>query len=262
MKHIECSTMVVLAALSFAAAACGQPLTTAEETQTAQAAVSAVATRDAMAASPASTATEPPVVVRTPIPGAAKDGLFADGVANLPFLDTTDWRTYTSNEYGLAFQYPPNWQLTESDSSGHHGPNGEPAYPLFRVEVSNPPAEQGEKIPGENCSGAANDCSGPPPGLLSFSAAIWGNGSCNIAGDLIVSDSATITGHPGTRCVVEYPNDKSRTTAIAVALADGTYLVVQFERGNSVASAAQAVLDAVVSTLVISTTQPTTGATP
>jgi hypothetical protein len=262
MKRIECSAIVVLAALSLAAAACGNPLTTAEQTQTAVAVGSPATTQAATVATPGSTATQPPVVIRTPIPGAAKEGLFADGVTNLPTATTTDWKTYTNNKYGFTFQYPPDWQLTESDSTGHYGPNGEPFYPLFSVEVSNPVAEQGEKIPGQTCSAEANDCPGPPPGLLAFSASIWGTDSCGVAGDLIASDSATIAGHPGTRCVVEYPNDKSRTTAIAVSLDDRTYLVIQVARGNAVAPADQAVFETVLSTIVFSPAQTTETAAP
>ncbi len=264
MKHFGFGAVLVLAALSLAATACGQPLTTAEQTQTAAAVLSprAATTAADTTSAPSSSPTQPPVVIRTPIPGAAKGGLFADGVANLPILAATDWKTYTSDKLGLTFQYPPDWQLTESDSTGRYGPNGEPVYPLFRVEVHNPPAEQGEKIPSENCSAAANDCSGPPPRLLTFSAAIWGSGSCNVAGDLIASDSTTIAGHPGTRCVVEYPNDKSRTTAIALMLDKGRYLIVQVEKGNAVSSTDQAVLETVVSTLAFPAAQTSKTATP
>ncbi|GEM_PF-5071860 len=258
MKRIELGAAALVVALGFAMISCDRSPSTAKRTPTPP----AVATSDERPGTPSSVATQPPVVIRTPIPGVAKEGLFADGVANLPTLGVTGWKTYANDKLGLTFRYPPDWQLTESDSTGHYGPNGEPFYPLFRVEVHNPPAEQGEKIPGKNCSAAANDCAGPPPGLLAFSAAIWGSGSCNVSGELIASDSTTIAGRPGTRCVVEYPNDKSRTTAIAIALDDGKYLVVKVERGNAVASADQAVLETVLSTLVFPPVQTTKTATP
>jgi hypothetical protein len=191
--------------------------------------------------------TPPPPVVRTPIPGAAKGGLFADEITNLATVDASNWKTYSNTKYAFKFQYPADWQLVESDSTGRHGPHGEPAYPLHAVEVRNPLTDQGQKIPGENCTDAANDCPGPPPGYMRFAVVIE-DSQCNIAGSLIASDTASVSGRQGARCVVEYPNDKSRSVAISFPLGDGNYLVVELDKGNSVPSPRQAVLETILST--------------
>lgn len=203
--------------------------------------------------------TPPPVEVRTAIPGADKGGLFADGIANLATVDAANWKTYSNSKYAFKFQYPADWQLAELDSTGLHGPHGEPYYPLHSVEVRNPLAEQGQKIPGQNCTAAANDCPGPPPGYMRFAVEIW-DGQCNVAGDLIASDTASLSGRQGARCVVEYPNDKSRSVAISFPLGEGNYLVVELDKGNSVAPPRQAVLETILSTFSFVEGAPPQGA--
>jgi len=247
---------LVLSAIALTALACGQPRTTLQQTQTAESATVAPATADTPApGAPAAYTVTPPMspipplpAVRTPIPGAAEDGLFADGVSHLEHVDTAGWKTYSNSKYGFEFQYPADWELRELDNSGHVGLHGEPSYPLYRVEVRNPPAEQGQKVPGQNCTAAVNDCPGPPPGFTGFIIAIWGWGECNISGDLIVSDTVALSGRQGARCVVEYPNDKSRTVAIYVSLPGGTYLGAELDKGNSVTPAQQAALETILST--------------
>ena len=128
--------------------------------------------------------------------------------------------------------------------------------------MKNPAAEQGKKIPGVNCTPglAPTDCVGAPPGLLGFAAAVW-NTECGFAGTLIVSDVVSMSGRQGARCVVEYPNDNTRTVAIAFALAAPDYLVVELDRGNAVTPAQQAILETVLSTFTF-LPAPLPGATP
>lgn len=232
--------------LLIAGAACGSPQSTslpATPTQPPASPTPGGVPSSAATAMP----TPPPVEVRTAIPGADKGGLFGDGITDLATVDAANWKTYSNNKYAFEFQYPADWQFAESDSAGFHGPHGEPSYPLHRVEVRNPVADQGQKIPGQNCTAAANDCPGPPPGLMSFAVEIE-DSQCNIAGSLIASDTASLSGRQGARCVVEYPNDKSRSVAISCPLGDGNYLVVELDTGNSVPPSRQAVLETILST--------------
>jgi hypothetical protein len=202
----------------------------------------------------------PPIVVRTPIAGAAKGGLFADGVTNLASANTAGWKTFSNSKYGFTFRYPADWLLSESDSSGLHGPNGEPYNPLYRVQVGNPAAEAGQKIPGQNCT--ANDCAGPPPGYMAFTVAIWSLDQCDISGDLVAVDTMNLGGRKGARCVVEYPMDYSRTTEIWVRLTDGNSLSVIIEKGNSVAPGQQATLETMLSTFAFAAPVAPEGSAP
>jgi hypothetical protein len=180
------------------------------------------------------------------VAGAVKPGLFADGVINLPAAVTTGWKTYTNTTYGFSFQYPADWVVAESDSAGHLGPHGEPAYPKHWVRAENPPNEQGEKIPGVNCSQDAGDCIGAPPTLLAFAVAIWDT-PCPFDGALITDNSATIAGQAGRRCVVEYPNDHTRTVGMSLRITGSDYLVVELDVGNSVSESGEAVLATMLS---------------
>jgi hypothetical protein len=183
----------------------------------------------------------------TVIPGADKGGLFADGVVNLPRVDTTDWKTYANAKYGYSFRYPSTWELVESSSEGRTGPRGEPSYPLQSARVRNPGAEQGQNIRGQNCIEAG--CIEPPPNFLSIEFAVH-SGICGGAGDLLARDTPLINGRQSQRCVVRSAYDRA-TVAVYVdfPLGPGNYLKAVLTRGRGVTPQQQAVLETVLSTL-------------
>lgn len=189
----------------------------------------------------------PIIKPRTPIPGADKGGLFADGVQNLPRADTSGWKTYSNDKYTYSFKYPPNWELEETDSAGLTDPQGRPAYPLQAATVKNPFAERGQNQPGVNCVDAA--CIAPLPKALGFYVAIE-SGHCGVSGDLVVADTFTVDGRQGDRCVIESPNDKvSRVVHISFPLGDGkNFLKIAFERGRNVSPGEQGPLETILST--------------
>lgn len=244
-------------------AACGQLQTAADGTATAAAGGTATATASAVGTpiasgtgAPVGTPTlrplppKPTPELRTPISSVPSPGVFADGRTGLPPVDSSSWKAYSDEAYGFSFSYPPDWSLFVSPVNHDHGPNGEPAYPLFSVQLENPVSEQGAKVPGVTCAADGNDCHGAPPGYLDFRVELWPE-PCGVAGLLIASDSADVAGKTAERCVVEYPNDKSRTAVFAFARADGTYLKVILDRGNDVSAANQAALETILSTFRI-----------
>ncbi|MDE3096887.1 MAG: hypothetical protein KGK07_12940 [Chloroflexota bacterium] len=234
--------VAALASATLAAGAvCGSPGRQAAPTVPVGAPPSAVAGAQTVYVPPV------PLVVHTPLPGAAQAGLFADGITNLATVSTTTWKTYSNSTYGFTFKYPANWSLSETDSAGHYGPNGEPSYPLHSVSVTNPAAEQGANVPGKNCN--QSSCIGPPPKMLGFYVAIW-NSQCGAAGDLVVSDKWTIDGKQGSRCVLQSQNDNaSRFTYISFPEGDGiNFLTVSLEKGRGVLPSEQQVLETILST--------------
>jgi hypothetical protein len=204
----------------------------------------------AQAVAPSNDVEKPTLPPRTPIAGANKGGLFGDGVVNVPKVDTSGWKTYSNARYGYSFKYPPNWALDERDNAGHHGPNGEPSYPLQEVTVANPLEDQGKNLPGTNCQGSG--CNGAGPNALGFDVRIL-NALCNIPGDLIVIDTFAVNGKQGSRCVLQSQGDKiTRATSIGFPLGDGTnFIEVLLQRGRAVSPQEQAILETILSTFTI-----------
>lgn len=186
---------------------------------------------------------------RTPIPGAAKSGLFADGVANLATVLTSGWKTYSNATYGYSFMYPPTWEIEDRDNEGHKSPyTGEPAYPLQAVTVRNPLSERDENRPGVNCTDVS--CLAPLPKVLGFYVAII-KAHCAVPGDLIIRDKVTVDQRTGDRCVIQSQNDgKSRFVYMSFPIGDGANVIdVAFERGRDVTPSEQAVLETILLTL-------------
>jgi hypothetical protein len=210
----------------------------------------------ARATAPSNDVESPSLKPRTPVAGADKGGLFGDGVTNLPKVDTKGWKTYSNAKYGYRFIYPPDWLLQETDNSSLHGPNGEPAYPLQAVDLTNPPAEAGQNILGQNCDG--DGCIGAPPRAMAFLVHIV-NGLCNRPGDLIASDTLSVSGATASRCVLASQSANAvRTVSLGFPLGDGTNFVeVTLQRGRDVEPAEQAILETILASLVL-----TKGSTP
>ena len=194
---------------------------------------------------------EPPRIVRTAIPGPPGQGLFGDGVTNLPALDTTAWLAYSSSKYGYSFKYPATWKLMESSNEGNRGPTGEPAYPLQFVLVQNSLSDQGKNVAGQNCVGSG--CIGPGPKALSFGVAIVSS-ACNAPGDLVTLDSIVVGGASGSRCVLQAQDLnqlKSRSVFIALP-SNGVYsLEISLARGREAGSSDQALLETILSTFLL-----------
>jgi hypothetical protein len=183
---------------------------------------------------------------RTPVAGADLGGLFADGVKDLPLVDTSDWKTYSNDEYGYSFMYPGDWEFSERDNDGRHGPNGEPAYPIHQLVIQNPAAEAGENIPGENCEEAG--CEGPTPKVLGFYVGVWPS-LCDIPGELISRDTWLVDGRDGDRCVIQDYDTPTRFVYIGFPAGDsGDLLVIALERGREIGPDEQAVLETILST--------------
>jgi hypothetical protein len=190
---------------------------------------------------------EPPAPVsRTVVPGRNDGGLFADGAVSLPKVDIITWKTYANAKYGYSFKYPPDWSIQESDSSGLHGPNGEPYYPLQATRVQNPKLAQGANISGQTCQG--DECVGPPPTFAGFYVEVR-HAQCDISGDLLVNDIWDVGGKQGSRCVVESPNDRSRIVSIAIPYANGDYIWLTLENGRTGGANNEAVLAAILNTV-------------
>src|SRR3989304_2343602 len=61
----------------------------------------------------------PPVPAGPPrslVPGLPQGGRFGDGVKDLEKVDITGWLTYKNDKWGYSFQYPPGWELEESEA--------------------------------------------------------------------------------------------------------------------------------------------------
>ncbi len=190
----------------------------------------------------------PPVITpRSVVPGLDKGGLFADGVKDLPKVDTSDWLTYRNDKWGYSFKYPPGWELEEQDNSGLSA-YGRPAWPRQWVRVLNPASERGRNIPGVNC--AAITCEAANPGTLNFAVAIEAGPSCSIPGQLVVNDVWTIAANAGKRCVVIHPAG-TPIVSMGFPSPNNLTLSVVMEKGRETTPSGQAILEAILSTLTI-----------
>jgi hypothetical protein len=210
----------------------------------------------ARATAPNDKVESPSLEPRTPIPGADKGGLFGDGITNLPNVDMKGWKTYSHAKYGYSFMYPPDWLVQETDNSSLHGPNGEPAYPLQAVDVTNPLTQAGQNILGQNCDG--DGCIGAPPRAMAFLVHIV-NGLCNRPGNLIAADTVSVNGATASRCIhASQSANAVRTVSLGFPLGDGmNFIEVTLQRGRDVEPAQQALLETILAALVL-----TKGATP
>lgn len=191
-----------------------------------------------------------PVPTRVVIPGADKGGLFADGVTNLPKVDTSTWKTYSNTKYGYSFKYRPTWRLQETDNSGLTGPGGEPAYPLQAVAVHRPEMEQGRNLPSTNC--VSDECNLPPPTYLGFFVSLL-NAACNTPGDLLASSTISFAGRQAERCVIKSPRESvGSIVSLAFPYPDNkNFIVVSMQRGRSTSPSEQAILETMLSTLTL-----------
>jgi hypothetical protein len=111
MKRIEFGAILVLAALSLAGAACGNPLTTAEETQTAVAG----------AQTPAGTATGTPIASASPNypPGTRAPEPTPQAVTPVPAATAgrtdcpSDWNSYMDPDQLFSICFPAGWTSSQ-----------------------------------------------------------------------------------------------------------------------------------------------------
>jgi len=192
---------------------------------------------------PRATPPVPAVTPRSVVPGLDKGGLFGDGVKDLEKVDITGWLTYKNDKWGYSFQYPPGWELEESEA-----PPG--SFPYHWVRVLNPFSERGANVPGVNCSGF--ECEGARPRTLNFGISVdkGQQSACAEPGQLVAVDQLNVSSRSAKRCAVIHPTGTPQVQ-LTFELRDGKALVVLLEKGRNAPPDGQAILETILDSLGI-----------